>query len=354
MKIVAIIGSHGLYAKYGGFDQLVNNLAEKKSKDIKYLIFNPVETPIAPILPKDVSVIRIKLSASGFIGLLYDFLSIIRAFRKVDIFLMLGTQGMPLIPFILLLKKIKIIVNIGGVEWLRPDKSIISVLYLKMCFHLSKIFSDYMIIDNKFFMQYISKKYINKARVIPYGGYIDYSLINSRKTLNKYTFIGKQYYLSISRSIEDNKLHELCDTFTELKKYKLVLISNFSKSKYGLNVFNKYKSHKNLVLIDGLYNKPELDYVRLNAYAYIHTHTLCGTAPSLVEMIVSQIPIISIDNEQNRNTLCNESIYFKSFSHLKDIINNHHNEKDSWIPNKNIVSLYDWHKIISEYENLYR
>lgn len=28
-KKVAIIGSHGLYAKYGGWDQLVNNLAEK-------------------------------------------------------------------------------------------------------------------------------------------------------------------------------------------------------------------------------------------------------------------------------------------------------------------------------------
>ena len=30
MKRVAIIGSHGLYANYGGWDQLVNNLAEKK------------------------------------------------------------------------------------------------------------------------------------------------------------------------------------------------------------------------------------------------------------------------------------------------------------------------------------
>ena len=30
MKKVAIIGSHGLYANYGGWDQLVKNLAEKK------------------------------------------------------------------------------------------------------------------------------------------------------------------------------------------------------------------------------------------------------------------------------------------------------------------------------------
>ena len=40
MKKVAIIGSHGLYASYGGWDQLVNNLAENKSEDIEYLIYN--------------------------------------------------------------------------------------------------------------------------------------------------------------------------------------------------------------------------------------------------------------------------------------------------------------------------
>ena len=41
MRKVAIIGSHGLYANYGGWDQLVKNLAEKKSNnELNYLIFN--------------------------------------------------------------------------------------------------------------------------------------------------------------------------------------------------------------------------------------------------------------------------------------------------------------------------
>ena len=34
MKKIAIIGSHGLYAKYGGWDQLVKNLAENNSSAI--------------------------------------------------------------------------------------------------------------------------------------------------------------------------------------------------------------------------------------------------------------------------------------------------------------------------------
>ena len=52
-KKVAIIGSHGLYANYGGWDQLVKNLAEKKSDNIEYLIFNSKESPKNITPPKE-------------------------------------------------------------------------------------------------------------------------------------------------------------------------------------------------------------------------------------------------------------------------------------------------------------
>ncbi len=98
MKKIAIIGSHGLYAKYGGWDQLVNNLAEKKSKDIEYLIFNSAESQKNITCPPGVTVKRLRLKASGFQGLFYDFWSILLCFWKVDTLLLLGVQGIPLVP----------------------------------------------------------------------------------------------------------------------------------------------------------------------------------------------------------------------------------------------------------------
>ena len=73
---VAIIGSHGLYANYGGWDQLVNNLAEKKkSKNFEYLIFNSSQSTKNINPPPGVIVKRIELKSSGFVGLFYDFYS---------------------------------------------------------------------------------------------------------------------------------------------------------------------------------------------------------------------------------------------------------------------------------------
>lgn len=351
MKKVAIIGSHGLYANYGGWDQLVRKLAEEKSENIEYLIFNASESPKNIIPPKDVIIRRIEVKASGFQGLFFDFCSILLCFWKVDTILFLGVQGIPLIPILSLFRKVRIISNVGGIEWERPKFGFFSKLYLKFCFNLSFIYSDFVVLDNEHYKTFIPRRNKDKVVVLPYGGEIDTSLEISKELEKKYPFINTDYFLSISRALADNLIDELCESFVDSKQ-TLVLISNFSSSYYGKNVYNKYQDSSNIVLINGLYEKAELDLVRRKCKAYIHTHTLCGTAPSLVEMIIAQRPIISMDNPQNRFTLHNQAFFFSSFSDIHAMFNNKENLL-KFIPSAEICKLYDWNKTVKDYERLY-
>lgn len=350
-KKVAIIGSHGLYANYGGWDQLVRNLAEKKSENIEYLIFNSADTKKVTKCPHNVKVKRLKFKASGFQGLLFDFWSILLCYFKVDALLLLGTQGIPLIGFFRIFKKKNIVSNVGGIEWERPKFGYFSKKYLVFCFKLSFKYSSTVILDNKHYESFVPKKSKANIKVIPYGGEIDISLEINNDMIEKYPFLKEEYFLSISRALEDNMLDELCNSFKKSTK-KLVLISNFSSSKYGEMVYDKYKDHKKIILINGLYNKPELDLVRKNCKAYIHTHTLCGTAPSLVEMIISQRPIISVDIPQNRFTLDNQGFFYKSYNELEKFL-----LQDSdfiqFVPKKELIDKYDWKQIVNLYEELY-
>ena len=132
----------------------------------------------------------------------------------------------------------------------------------------------------------------------------------------------------------------------------MVLISNFSSSAYGKEVFEKFSNFSNIILINGLYQKNELDLVRRKCKAYIHTHTLCGTAPSLVEMIISRRPIISIDVPQNRFTLDNAGIYFKSYDELKQILESNIDLNQA-LTNIELVAKYDWQTIVNSYQDLY-
>jgi hypothetical protein len=352
MRKVAIIGSHGLYANYGGWDQLVNNLAERKSdEEINYLIFNSKESPKNIVPPAGVSIKHINIKASGFEGIIYDFWTILVCYFKVDTLLLLGVQGIPLVAFLSFFKKKIIVSNVGGLEWERPKFGFFAKLYLKICFQLSFVFSKYVILDNEHYKVFAPKKSNAEIVILPYGGEINMTLTVSPVLLEKYPFLGAKYFLSISRSLEDNMIDALCGAFLNLEE-TLVMISNFSATNYGKMVLEKYSNYPNLILIDGLYDKPELDLVRRKCAAYIHTHTLCGTAPSLVEMVISQRPILSIDVPQNRFTLDNQGFFYKTFEELHQFLQKPH-ELSLYVPLKTICDRYDWDLTVKRYQYLY-
>ena len=214
---------------------------------------------------------------------------------------------------------------------------------------LAKKFSTKIVIDNEHYQGFFEGASIKKVKKISYGGTIDNTLQKS-DVMDIFSFINMDYYLSVSRSIRDNKIEELCLLFSNLPDKKLILISNFSNSDYGLGILEKYKKYSNITLINGLYDKPKLDLVRRNCKAYIHTHTLCGSAPSLIEMIVCRVPIYSIDVIQNRYTLGENGSYFSSFDELQTIL------KDDLLPNRPTVdfsSQYNWQTVVWEYESLF-
>lgn len=351
---IAIIGSHGLYASYGGWDQLVNNLVEKASLDTNYVVFNPKETPFdSNKLPSNVKVIKLPLSAAGYQGLMFDFISIFIAVFYCKNQLLLGIQGIPasVVLKILSFNRLKVVVNIGGVEWERPQFSKFARWYLKFCFELSKRFADKVVIDNEHYLQYFGETFrsSSKLQVIAYGGFIDESIEFPDDSLaQRYPFIGSEYFLSVSRSIEDNKLFEICEFFKERPQATLTLISNFSNSDYGLSILQEFSSVPNIYLIDGLYIKSELDFLRRNCKAYIHSHTLCGSAPSLIEMIVTRKPILSIDVPQNRFTLGGFGFFFTKFSELDKVI--YLKDLGHFQPDLNHSKSFEWESVISKYE----
>ena len=357
MSRISIIGSHGIFASYGGFDQLVNNLVDKAAPETSYVVFNSSETPVKKsMIPGHCKVIRLPFSASGYQGIIYDYLSIFIAAFVSRRLLLLGSQGAPLAIFLRLVTfgRVKVVVNIGGIEWMRPHLSFFVRLYFKFCFYLSLYFANKVIIDNEHYLEFapVSRSGRSKIRVIPYGGIIDHSLARSEEGLQaKYRFLTGDYMLSISRSIEDNKLEELCKFFRSRPSLNLVLISNLSNSAYGKYIKRAFANDSNIHLIDGLYEKPELDLIRRSCKAYIHTHTLCGSAPSLIEMIVARRPIFSINVPQNLFTLDGHGFVFTDFSDLDRVINL--SNLDAYIPPQSHADAFGWPSIVRSYEHCF-
>ena len=351
-KTVAIIGTHGLYAKYGGFETLVTNLVDYKKNQYKYIIFNSKFTNKPKNIPKDIKIIKLPLSASGQMGVIYDFVSVCIAFFNSNTFLLLGSQGMLLVAICKLFKKINVIVNLDGIETKRGSFTSIAKIYLKLCYQLSYKFADKIILDNGYFTELTPDLAVNKSHIISYGAKIDKSLKITDELIKNHNFLGDDYFFAMGRSISDNNLYELCDFFSKTDK-RIVLVSILDKSSYGKNILSKFSNFDNIHLINGLFDKPLLDLIRRKCKGYIHTHSLCGTAPSLVEAACSDIPIISIDVPQNRYTLNNDCAYFKNFSELSNFTNLSREALQKYKPNSDMALRYSWEKIVNDYENLF-
>lgn len=352
---VALIGAHGYKASYGGFDNLINNIVDKSKNGILYFCYTPSEGNKNVLMPANARRVFINLSGRGASSLLFDFLSILHALLFCRTLFFMGIAPAPFLLFVKLIFWKKIVVNIGGVEWERPQFNRIIRIYLKVCLAITKLTSDVIVIDNNSYRKHFPNN--KNVQMIPYGGDLKkYSEKLFDVFCRKYGIFEKSYFLSVSRSIEDNCLRELCETFRANPQLNLVLISNFSNSSYGELVLSEYSKDKNISLINGLYDRAVLDSVRRKAFCYVHTHTLCGTAPSLVEIVHARIPILSIKNPQNVATLHyyseNVEHFFENFEELDAMLKNGI-EFGSRIPDFSLVQLYSWERVVESYETIF-
>lgn len=355
-KSVAILGCQGYGAQYGGFETLVQNLVDSKNRrsGYRYIIFNSSDKRSTSMeLPASDLLITSQFRANGFQGLIFDFFSTIFALRKAEVLLFLGPVPMifaPLLRF-LLRSKAKILVNVGGLEWKRPNLGFLSRLMLWQAFKIACRRADHCIFDNQVFVDVAERNSIDCAAhsIIPYGCTVDQGLKLTDELLEEYPFLREDYCIAVGRSVPDNNIKELLDAFAEGSLVNLVVVSNFSASEYGKQLLGRPEIN-NVFCIDGCYHKPTLDFLRRNAVLYIHTHENCGTAPSLIEGAMACSKVCSIDVPQNRYSLGGQGFFFNEFFELVKFIDGGDYESA-------IVTLSDddfsWDNIIASYEDIW-
>ncbi len=133
----------------------------------------------------------------------------------------------------------------------------------------------------------------------------------------------------------------------------LVIVSNWEISDYGIQLKEKNKNkYQNIFLLDAIYDLDELNTLRSNGMICFHTHSLCGTAPSLVEAMSLGIPVLCFDVATNRETTEGKSLYFKDSTSLIKILTSLKKETidQLGIDMKEIAQRrYTWKRITSLY-----
>lgn len=322
-KKVAIIGTVGVPACYGGFETLAEHLIEHTAQEHDITVYCSGKKYAKSERQHNYKGARLKFlpfDANGIQSIIYDSLSILHALFYADVILVLGVAGAWLFPFVRLFSTLKIIVSIDGIEWKRDKWNKLAKLYLWWAESLAVKYSHIDISDNESIQDYTAIRYGSLSQIIEYGA--DHTIKVKMKGSDKkrYPFLQKTYAFKVCRIEPENNVHLILEAFAEMPKYTLVIVGNWNKSEYGTKLKEKYSNISNLVLLDPIYNQSELDLLRSNATLYVHGHSAGGTNPSLVEAMYLALPIVAFGVSYNRTTTAHQALYFSDKEELKSVV----------------------------------
>lgn len=312
---LAIIGSVGVPAKYGGFETLAEYLIEGLDTQNEITVYcsgkryTPAERKK---YYKGARLRYIPLDANGIQGIFYDSCSILHALFYSDVLLILGVSGAWMLPFVRLFTNKKIIISIDGIEWKRDKWNKLAKLYLFLAEKWAVHFSHIDISDNESIQDYTASRYGTLSRVIEYGAdhTIPFPTIDVHNS--HYDWLSKKYAFKVCRIEPENNVHLVLESFIDYSEMDLVIVGNWDNSDYGRTLKSSYAIYPHIHLLNPIYDQKKLDFLRSNSYIYIHGHSAGGTNPSLIEAMYLGLPIIAYGVSYNKTTTENKALYFQS------------------------------------------
>lgn len=356
MKRVAIIGTMGVPAKYGGFETLVENIiGENASGNIEYTVFcSSISYDERPERYKGARLCYLPIKANGAQSTLYDVVSMLCCLRGYDTVVILGVSGCLFLPVFRLLFRKRLVVNIDGLEHRRAKWGKFAKKFLWKSEQMAVKYADVVIADNPGIADYVTNVYHRTPTLIAYGGdhaMREVSAERQQEILQRFGLKANGYAFTVCRIEPENNCHVTLQAFAQ-SGMPLLFVGNFDHSAYAQNLRRDFARFPNIKIVDAIYDLEVLYALRANCRWYIHGHSAGGTNPSLVEAMHFGRTVFAFDCVYNRATTYDRAFYWNSTEQLKQLI-----ADDTLGCGAAMQELaqthYTWKKIASQYEAVY-
>lgn len=360
MKL-AIIGSRGIPANYGGFETFAEEIAVNLVKKYQYEVTvvcdaDQKQTNEGMEQYKGIKLLYSKYSKSKN-AILFYYDSIKMTADSSDMVYSCGPAGGMFGPIVHKHGKL-LVTNPDGLNWKRAKWNKVVQTAFRTFEYLATKFSDYIACDSYGIEKHIQESYNTKNTfVAEYGAYPNSYIGKDSEEINdvleKYGVKKGAYHLVVSRLEPENHVHVILEGYTqEKRKYPLLVVGNLKETNYIKQLQDI--ANDSVLFVGGIYNKKELEIVRSNALDYLHGHSVGGTNPSLLEAMASRNLCICHDNIFNREVVGTNGLFFKTYQDVSNYLHEvEHKTKDFDVMREGvfqkILSYYTWEAIAAKY-----
>lgn len=304
--VISIIGSRGYPYVYSGYETFVKELSERLIKK-GYRVRVYCHKNLFKEKPKQVNGIELvyipTIETKSLSQLIHSALSMLHACTTgSDIILAVNAANGPWGIISKIFKK-PTLINVDGMEWLRPKWKGLGAKYFKFAAWLSTKLYDRIITDAEAMRQVYLDLFKKDSTVIAYGATPRYSLDPS--LINPFNLHPQEYYLIVGRLIPDNNSHLLLDGFLAAdSNKKLVIVGDVPYTDaYAQQM--KARASERVIFLGYITDANLLAELYHQCFAYLHGHAFGGTNPTLLKAMAYGCAILAIDTPFSREMLQN-------------------------------------------------
>jgi glycosyltransferase involved in cell wall biosynthesis len=356
---IAILGTRGIPANYGGFETFAEHLSTRlaaRGHDVSVYCrahyVSPRQIEFQGVRLKVLPTIRHKY----FDTVIHTFLSALHAIpQRYDAALICNAANAPFAS-IVRAGGTPVALNVDGLEHKRKKWNWIGRKYYLMAERLATILPNETVTDAKVIQDYYLAQHRAISTMIAYGAEVERKVDPS---VRRWRVEPNRYVLYVSRLEPENNAHLVIEAFKRVRTgHKLLVVGDAPYARDYINDLKARARRDKRIVFTGFVFGRDYRALQQNAYCYVHATEVGGTHPALLEAMGFGNCVLTLAAPENIEAIGDAGIAYADEADLTDklqrvlrdgsLVHAYRNRAQA-----RVKEFYDWDYVVDQYEDLF-
>lgn len=356
---VALIGTRGVPARYGGFETCVEEVGSRlvtRGLDVVVYCRSRAEGSVRNEAYRGMRLVHLPAVRQRSLETLsHTALSVGHQIRRrSDVAVVFNAANAPLLPVLRALG-VPVATHVDGLEWRRAKWNGVGRRYYRLAESLAVRWSDALIADARGIRDYYAAEFGAPSELISYGAP---SVARTATRLAELGLESGGYHLVVARFEPENHVLEIVEGFRRSSARLPLVVVGSAPYSDGYTARVRAAADDRVRLLGGLWDQELLDELYAGCATYLHGHSVGGTNPSLLRAIGAAAPVLAYDVVFNREVLGDAGAFFRGPDDVARLVMFAEAEpaamRRSSAASAARAGAYDWDDVASAYESLCR
>jgi glycosyltransferase involved in cell wall biosynthesis len=361
MMRIAILGTRGIPASYGGFETFAEQLSTRlvaRGHDVTVYCrahyVSPRQIEYKGVRLKVLPTIRHKY----FDTVVHAGLSAFHAaaLRRFDAALICNAANAPFAP-VLRAAAVPVAINVDGLEHKRRKWNWLGKNYYRVAERLSVWLPNETVTDARVIQDYYLAKYRAGSTMIAYGAEVERRA--DRQAVSRWGVEPNRYVLYVSRLEPENNAEMVIEAFRRVRTpQKLLVVGDAPYAHEYIAHLRSLARRDRRIVFTGFVFGDAYRALQQNAFCYVHATEVGGTHPALLEAMGYGNCVLTLATPENVEVTGDAAIHYRDTADLavqlqKVLRGGATVTQYRQRAQARVRERYDWEHVVDEYERLF-